>query len=178
MTNPAPERIWAAPASGDLGTYAKSGPVDYWITEYVRADLAPAPDQILADIDSALFEAHALLTFHYQSYMKPPSETDGRYEESMLVWNLEPKAREMMGIAEIDLFDALMKLKPGTHSPDRRVSVAEANALRKVYELAAELCTAIDCEVEDIGGQRKSIDILEELGPATDVVRALAKEDG
>ena len=40
----------------------------------------------------------------------------------------------------------------------------------KVYELATELCCAVDCEAEDIGGQRKSLTILQDLGPACDAV--------
>lgn len=46
-------------------------------------------------------------------------------------------------------------------------------ALLRVYELADELCTAIDCEAEDIGGQRGQMDIVRDLGPATDAVRVL-----
>jgi hypothetical protein len=37
-------------------------------------------------------------------------------------------------------------------------------ALRQMIALTDELCTAVDCEAEDIGGQRKSIAILRELG--------------
>lgn len=56
-------------------------------------------------------EAHAGLVYTYHAYMKPPSETDGRYEESMFVWNLEPEARDMMLPNEQALFDALIKAR-------------------------------------------------------------------
>lgn len=56
-------------------------------------------------------EAHAGLVYTYHAYMKPPSETDGRYEESMFVWNLGPEARDMMPPNEQALFDALMKAR-------------------------------------------------------------------
>jgi len=59
----------------------------------------------------ALFEAHALLCDTYQCLMKPPSETGGRYEASMRVWNLKPEARDMMTGPEQCLYDALMKTK-------------------------------------------------------------------
>jgi len=61
--------------------------------------------------ERALIEAHMLICYTYQSLMKPPSETDGRYEDSMRVWNLKPEARGYMTAAERDLYDALMRTK-------------------------------------------------------------------
>ena len=55
---------------------------------------------------------------------------------------------------------------------------AERDAMREVFELATELCIAVDCEAEDVGGQRKSMVILRELGPATDTARAALKQTG
>lgn len=42
--------------------------------------------------------------------------------------------------------------------------------LERVYALASELCDAVDCEAEDVGGQRKSLTILQDLGPAVSAV--------
>lgn len=137
------------------------------------SDLVTAPEMSVAgsNITNALFEAHAQLTFNYQSYMNPPSETDGRYEGSMRVWNLEPKVREMMSLVEIDLFDALMKLKPNTplegsvdqgpdrssaavngQSPDRRVSVAEVAKVERLGKLIHKIGLDMDALLTLAGG--------------------------
>lgn len=42
--------------------------------------------------------------------------------------------------------------------------------LEKVYQFAAELCEAVDCEAEDIGGPRPSGEVLRDLGPAVQSV--------
>lgn len=41
-------------------------------------------------------------------------------------------------------------------------------ALERIAELASELCNAVDCESEDVGGVRPSLVILREIGPLTD----------
>lgn len=46
----------------------------------------------------------------------------------------------------------------------------ELIALRKVARLASELCTAVDNAEKDIGGSRRTTDILADLGPACDAV--------
>jgi len=48
--------------------------------------------------------------------------------------------------------------------------------LEEVFTLANELCDAVDCEAEDIGGPRSSGEILRELGPACDAVLKWDKE--
>ena len=40
--------------------------------------------------------------------------------------------------------------------------------LERIAELASELCNAVDCESEDVGGTRPSLVILREIGPLTD----------
>lgn len=40
--------------------------------------------------------------------------------------------------------------------------------LERLLTLASELCVAVDRESEDIGGSRRSLDILQEIGPLTD----------
>lgn len=47
-------------------------------------------------------------------------------------------------------------------------AAAEIIALRDLAALAAELCTAVDREVADIGGSRPSLIILGEMGPMVD----------
>lgn len=49
-------------------------------------------------------------------------------------------------------------------------------ALETVLRLSDELCTAVDCEAEDVGGQRTSGTILGELGPAVDQAKKLRTE--
>ncbi len=66
---------------------------------------------ISKDMENAIEEAHMLLCYTYQALMKPPSKTDGRYEESMRVWNLDPLVRNLMPAADRALYDALMKLQ-------------------------------------------------------------------
>ena len=39
--------------------------------------------------------------------------------------------------------------------------------LERIAELAGELCNAVDCESEDVGGARPSFVILQEIGPLT-----------
>lgn len=39
--------------------------------------------------------------------------------------------------------------------------------LERLLVLATELCVAVDRESEDIGGSRKSLDILQDIGPLT-----------
>ena len=39
--------------------------------------------------------------------------------------------------------------------------------LERIAELASELCNAVDCESEDVGGARPSLVILQEIGPLT-----------
>jgi hypothetical protein len=46
----------------------------------------------------------------------------------------------------------------------RAAPVAMRETLTQMIALTDEICTAVDCEAEDIGGQRKSITILRELG--------------
>lgn len=48
----------------------------------------------------------------------------------------------------------------------------QVDELDKFIDLVAELCTAVDCEAEDIGGQRPSGEILREIGGAFANVRA------
>ena len=40
--------------------------------------------------------------------------------------------------------------------------------LERIAELASELCNAVDCESEDVGGARPSLVILREIGPLAD----------
>ena len=42
------------------------------------------------------------------------------------------------------------------------------DTLERIAELASELCNAVDCESEDVGGVRPSLVILREVGPLTD----------
>jgi len=39
--------------------------------------------------------------------------------------------------------------------------------LERLRVLATELCVAVDLEAEDIGGSRRSLDILQDIGPLT-----------
>jgi hypothetical protein len=68
--------------------------------------------RLIEDQRRALIEAHMVLCYMFQSFMLPPSQTDGRYEDSMRVWNLDPKARGLMDGCQQALYDELMKLQP------------------------------------------------------------------
>ena len=63
---------------------------------------------------------------------------------------------------------------PGEHWGVRPECSAQASTndrletLERIAELASELCNAVDCESEDVGGTRPSLVILRELGPLTD----------
>ena len=46
--------------------------------------------------------------------------------------------------------------------------------LDRIAELASELCNAVDCETEDVGGARPSLVILREIGPLTDKLEKCA----
>jgi hypothetical protein len=46
--------------------------------------------------------------------------------------------------------------------------------LERIAELASELCNAVDCETEDVGGARPSLVILREIGPLTDKLEKCA----
>ena len=48
------------------------------------------------------------------------------------------------------------------------ISKKQIKRLERVLELADELCVAVDCAEEDIGGPRPIIEILRALGPAVD----------
>lgn len=66
------------------------------------------------------------------------------------------------------------------HRARERAEQAEqrAKAAEAVVKLADELCNAVDAEAEDIGGHRKSLTILAELGPAVDAaIDAARKKD-
>ena len=46
-------------------------------------------------------------------------------------------------------------------------AVDRLETLEHIAELATELCNAVDCEAEDVGGSRPSRVILREIGPLT-----------
>lgn len=47
------------------------------------------------------------------------------------------------------------------------VILSQRNAkLEKIRQYADELCTAVDCKADDIGGQRSVLEILQDLGRA------------
>lgn len=53
-------------------------------------------------------------------------------------------------------------------SDDEYATAAEIIFLRDLAKLASELCTAVDLGAEDIGGSRKPLTILQEIGPLCD----------
>ena len=62
----------------------------------------------------------------------------------------------------------------GQHWGNRPECSAQASTndrletLERIAELASELCNAVDCESEDVGGTRPALVILREIGPLTD----------
>ena len=47
--------------------------------------------------------------------------------------------------------------------------------LERIADLATELCISIDRQAEDIGGSRKPMTILRDIGPLTDQWEAMSK---
>ena len=71
----------------------------------------------------------------------------------------------------------------GEHWGERQECSAQASTnyrletLERIAELAAELCNAVDCESEDIGGARPSLVILREIGALTQKLGQLRSAD-
>jgi hypothetical protein len=68
--------------------------------------------------------------------------------------------------------DDRLYIRADTIAALRAAPVAMRAALRQMIALTDELCTAVDCEADDIGGQRKSITILRELGQCAEKTKA------